>query len=70
MPTAEICARRTDVSSQVTVNSDMLLLQAQQLTDVPQINPAVVQSLKSGVYMNIISGAFSQCALLQLMSWL
>ena len=43
----------------------MFETQAEQLTQVPQINPATVQSLKGGVYMNIIGGAFSQCALLR-----
>lgn len=37
---------------------------------MPQINPAVVQSLRGGIYMNIIGGAFSQCALLQLVPWM
>lgn len=46
------------------------LPQAEQLADVPQINPAVVQSLRGGIYMNIIGGAFSQCALLQLVPWM
>jgi hypothetical protein len=39
--------------------------QAKQLVDLPQINTAVVQSLRGGVYMNLIGGAFSQCALLR-----
>ena len=37
--------------------------QAKQLADLPQIDTAVVQSLRSGVYMNLIGGAFSQCVL-------
>ena len=46
------------------VHGGLIVLQAKQLTDLPQINLAVVQSLKSGVYVNIIGGAFSQCAFL------
>ena len=53
----------SETSSEAGVNLNGAdLMQAKQLVDIPQIDAAVVQSLKSGVYMNIIGGAFSQCA--------
>ena len=36
--------------------------QAKQLVDLPQISTAVVQSMRSGIYLNLIGGALSQCA--------
>ena len=37
------------------------IMQAKQLApDLPQINLAVVQSLQSGIYLDIISGALSE----------
>ena len=40
------------------------IMQAKQIApDLPQIDLAVVESLKSGIYLDIISGALSECAI-------
>jgi hypothetical protein len=38
------------------------IMQAKQMApDIPEIDLAVVQSLQSGIYLDILSGALSEC---------
>ena len=40
------------------------IVAAKQLSpDIPQIDLAIVASMKGGIYMNLVSGALSQCVL-------
>jgi hypothetical protein len=59
-----------DLTSDRALSVMPALLQAQKLADMPQINTATVQSLKSGVFMNILGGGLSQCAFWQRVSTL
>ena len=57
---ATVCLQEADRLVQSAAGR---IMQAKQLApDLPQIDLAVVQSLQNGIYLDIISGALSECA--------